>query len=167
MTGEPPILESDLRASDWLRFRDRVAGAIEDGDATRALSLQLRQGRACRASVRGACHRVSPLTLSIEELALTGGPDRSLEAPLAEICMDLWNLRAAVPCARGWLTLCQRAPLWIEHLLRDLPLTLRVLWKGADRPPTLLLLPGLLLTEAAALEGQCRERLVRCRFSLP
>lgn len=70
------------------------------------------------------------------------------------------------PNGSGWISLSYRAPLWIEHLLRDLPLLAVARGLAEGRGRFGLCVGDLLLREVILPEEQGGERLVSCRFDL-
>lgn len=93
--------------------------------------------------------------------------DRADPAARVEL-LDLeltWQDRKG-PLGSGWLTLSYKAPLWIEHLLRDLPLLLLASGKAEGHGSFGLCVGDLLLREVVLPQEAGQERLVSCRFDL-
>ncbi|MEQ8652236.1 MAG: hypothetical protein RIC87_07210 [Kiloniellales bacterium] len=70
------------------------------------------------------------------------------------------------PKGSGWISLSYKAPLWIEHLLRDLPLLAVARGLAEGRGRFGLCVGDLLLREVIPPEEQGGGGLVSCRFDL-
>ncbi len=87
-------------------------------------------------------------------------------AQVEAVDLDLGWLDDEGLVGSGWLTLCYKAPLWIEHLLRDLPLFLLAGGSSRGLGEFALCVGDLLLREVVLPEGRSGERQVSCRFDL-
>jgi len=155
-----------LAEASWPRLCRLLGGS--ESEARPALALRLRKGEAWQVgwpSPRGSARLVPRPGLLCTGLRLLPSEPNGLAADLDEVGLELAPPDSGRPIAEGWLAVAYDAPLWIEHLLRDLPLELEAAFRGDGGCRGLLAVAGLVLSEAGLPRRGHSRRLVCCRFA--
>ncbi len=161
--SRPEPLEGGLAALRHLL--DREQEEVEE----RRLRLRLARRAAWQvaAGTPGRYPRLRPVAgIEGRDLQLLPAVQNGLAAEVELLDLDLVSAAGGDLEGRGWLSLSYREPLWIEHLLRELPL--RLVARGLDKAGRTLRLEvtALVLREVVLPEGRERACSVSCRFEL-
>ncbi len=134
------------------------------------VSLRLRPGQAWQAVLEkegGIARLVALPAVRSQALSLKPFGGEGAVAEVQEAALHLYAPGSAEIAGQGWIALCYRAPLWIEHLLRDLPLRLLAPYRAPGGLDGLLEFSGLVLSEASLPRQREPGSQVRCHFVLP